>query len=209
MADVTLAPLSAETVNEAVRLHNEAFHDSFSTRLGDTYVKSMLEWFVASPTGISVVALNSTGEVVGYVLGAPSGSSTKLTRDLGFVAARSLICRPYLLSHPEFRQKLLNRFRHLVRAPKEGVLPLPQLPQPTMGLFSIAVKTCVRGTGLGSALMQEFESQCQAARVKSLLLSVRDENQFAISLYSKNGWIRCPEPHEIGGAHYYAKILQS
>lgn len=57
-------------------------------------------------------------------------------------------------------------------------------------LYSLAVHTHTRGTGLGNALLTAAESDARARNCTSIRLEVRVDNHAAIALYERHGYVR-------------------
>lgn len=206
MAVVVPITASADCLRELSQVHRRAFAGSFTVALGSRYVRAMLGWFCSAPERIALKAVGDDGRAVGYVFGAPVGYAGQMSRELASAALAGILWHPWLLGHAEFRAKLKTRIQ-LLAGRSNKTLATPVLPEPCVALVGIGVDHSARAQGVGSQLMDAFESQCRTRGARSMRLSVRDENQAAISLYTRHGWSRCPEPLEIPGAHYYAKQL--
>ncbi len=59
---------------------------------------------------------------------------------------------------------------------------------PSMGLVVIGVLPEYQGKGYGSVILREFERRALEKGFKRINLSVRRDNEKAISAYLKNGW---------------------
>ena len=80
--------------------------------MGDTYVRAFIDWFrQAEHGGIALVAIDSHGDVVGYVIGAPLGYPRALSRHLGWVAVGAVIARPWIFFRQQFRHGILDRVK--------------------------------------------------------------------------------------------------
>jgi GNAT superfamily N-acetyltransferase len=115
-------------------------------------------------------------------------------------AAGSFARKPWLLLHPEVRNKYHFIFKNILR--KVGLLkehpmavanPKPKNLPLTAGLVVIGVIPNLQQKGLGTLLQQEFERKANEMSAKRLSLSVRKQNQTAIKSYTKNGFIMCDE----------------
>src|SRR5215510_2521026 len=111
---VTIAPMTSDIVSEVAKLHQQAFHGYMSTRLGPAYIRAFINWFLHNVNTINLTATDVNGKVIGYVLGAPSGCSKALNRDLMWVALRGILVHPWLAIRREFRQTLISRLRILL-----------------------------------------------------------------------------------------------
>src|SRR5712691_10662148 len=90
-------------------LHLSAFAGRMTARLGPAYLRAFMSWFLRAPNAIALVAADEQGAILGYVIGAPVGYTTMMNRQLVWVAARSLIARPWLLFNWQVRATLKAR----------------------------------------------------------------------------------------------------
>ena len=78
-------------------------------------------------------------------------------------------------------------------------------------LYSLAVDTHARGTGLGGALLAVVEADARARGCASMRLEVRIDNPSAIALYERRGYariVRLPRFYEDGADGWrYVKVL--
>jgi ribosomal protein S18 acetylase RimI-like enzyme len=78
-------------------------------------------------------------------------------------------------------------------------------------LYSLAVGTHARGTGLGGALLAAAEADARARGCTSMRLEVRTDNVSAIALYERRGYTRgarLPGFYEDGADGWrYVKVL--
>src|SRR5512141_836896 len=80
--DLILEPLEAKHLDNVVRLHQEAFPNSFLTLLGPGFLHELYAGFMMDPLVIAVVARLEDGTVLGSVVGPlnPNGFFSKLLR---------------------------------------------------------------------------------------------------------------------------------
>lgn len=57
-----------------------------------------------------------------------------------------------------------------------------------LAIINVAVHPSLRGRGLGSMLLSEFDALCDKLGIVSVSLEVRESNAAAIALYSKFGY---------------------
>lgn len=78
-------------------------------------------------------------------------------------------------------------------------------------LYSLAVATRARGTGLGKALLAAAETDARAHGCRSMHLEVRTDNGAAITMYERAGYARTARVtsfyEDSGDAWRYAKSL--
>jgi hypothetical protein len=65
--------------------------------MGAAYARRFIDWFCQTEhRAIALVAVDKYGDVVGYVIGAPLGYPTALSRAMAPLAAAALVARPWL-----------------------------------------------------------------------------------------------------------------
>jgi ribosomal protein S18 acetylase RimI-like enzyme len=175
-------------VRQAARIHLDALSASRTAIMGAAYARRFIDWFCQTEhRAIALVAVDKYGDVVGYVIGAPLGYPTALSRAMAPLAAAALVARPWLFFRREFRNGLLDRVRLLLgrSVPRRAE---PGLPTPTASLVAIGVTPAARGRKIGLCLVQAFEAQAQALGMRSLRLSMHSDNFIARRLYERCGW---------------------
>ncbi|MFZ6031490.1 MAG: GNAT family N-acetyltransferase [Chloroflexota bacterium] len=188
-------------IEQVVDVHLQAFKGYLNTKLGTWYVKRFICWFASNDKAIAVCAIYMD-EVVGYIVGAPTGYSSELTRYIFWSALCGAITRFWVFFDPKYLRVLLARAGVYHYRPNQ----IPDLPAPTMSLVGIGVRPDARGKNVGKLLMQTFEQQAQSKGAKSLRLSVYPENLNAQKLYERMGW----QKHSLetpSGAIYYYKLI--
>jgi len=204
-ATIQIVGLSRELVPDVTSIHLDAFPDYMSSLLGPRYVNALMEWFRFGDRRVALVAIDAHRTPVGYVIGAPSGYSRSLTRDLLWVAGRSLLLRPWAALRGEFRDTALDRLRFMLLGSSSHSVS-PALPPPTMALVGIAVSREARGRDVGRLLLQSFEAAALKLGMKSLLLSVYSDNVPARRLYERYRW-KLHSSH--GRSLLYSKIPEA
>jgi ribosomal protein S18 acetylase RimI-like enzyme len=202
-AGTTIVSMRAEMLPGVCALHLTAFRGQMSARLGSSYVRGFMDWFVRSADAVALVAVDEGGAILGYVIGAPAGYNTRMNRALLTVGARNLAVRPWLLFDRRVRSTVKARLSMIVGRDQRAA---PDLPRPTMALVGIAVSPTASGRGVGSALMRSFEREALRARMASLQLSVYPENAAARRLYEKCGW-RPLGSHTSTGVMCYGRVV--
>ena len=107
-----ICPMTIGRVNVVSHVHIQSFQGSMNTKLGHSYVRKFLDWFVQLETGIALVAILKTEEdeqIVGYVVGAPIDYGKAMNRDLFWVACRNIMIRPWLFLSDQFREAIKSR----------------------------------------------------------------------------------------------------
>lgn len=203
---VALIPMTAEIVPAAVKVHLEAFTGYMNTQIGTGYVRALMNWFLQGERAIALVATDTDGQVIGYVVGAPLGYERPMSRDLFWVATMGMIVRPWLFFHTQFRSTVMRRLRlifgrTLVRQAKRD------FPEPIMVLVGIGVSPAARGKRIGVSLLRAFEERARQLRMQSIELSVYPNNIVARRLYESCGWLPFGSPIKIGEVMCYFRVL--
>lgn len=202
--DTVIVAMTAEMVRKAARVHRDALAGSRTASMGEAYIGAFIDWFRQTEHGgIALVALDIHGDVVGYVIGAPLGYPSALSRHLVWVAAGAVLVRPWLFFRQQFRNGVLDRLRLLLgRSLPHSVEP--ELPAPTMSLVAIGISPAARGKKIGLRLVQAFETRARELQMRSLRLSTRSDNAAARQLYERCGWRPFSASDE---RTYYFRIL--
>jgi ribosomal protein S18 acetylase RimI-like enzyme len=201
-----IEPITARTISEVVDVHMEAFNGYMNASMGREYVRRFVSWFAEREKGIALAAVHD-GRVVGYVVGAPIGYERSMNRDLFWIVARSITCRPWLLLQKRFLNRAAQRLLQIISPDRVDRADLPHLPEPVMSLVGIGVSASGRGSGVGRRMMEEFESRCRSMRMKAMRLSVYANNPTARALYEHAGWTLFASNAGAEAVYYY-RILE-
>jgi len=186
---IEVREMSLEYVEETANVHTGAFAGYMNVAMGQSYVRAFLSWFCRAP---DAVAFNAwiDGDIVGYVVGAPSGYGRRLTRDLLWVVAGSFACRPWLMLRADIRGVLYSRLMGL--RTQEGQEAGPEATGEVLGgvmsLVGIGVDVKARGNGVGGSLMRAFECASRERGMTAVRLSVYRDNTSACRVYERAGW---------------------
>lgn len=197
--------MTKNMVTEVSSVHLQAFKGAMNTRLGKTYVRKFLDWFVQSEGGIALVAILKAGgneQIVGYVVGAPLGYGKAMNRDLFWVASWNIIIRPWLFSSDQFRSTIKARLIAFFKLQHDQISKI-DLPLPAMSLVGLAVMPNQQGQNIGKELLLAFEKRARDLRMRSLCLSVYPENSAARHVYEKCAWVPSESPESPGTAMSY------
>ena len=187
-------------IDNIARIHVKAFPNSLSSKLGYRYSRKMISWYLEDQRG-ELFHLDESGKVLGYCGGllitSPGrhGSATSVTQYTFNALVFSFLMRPWLIFHPEIKKRLPFIMKNIRLKLKPG-MPIKPAPEsdgnptfvPSMGLVVIGVDPEYQGKGYGSILLKEFERRAREKGFRRINLSVRKDNQQAISAYLKNGW---------------------
>lgn len=204
--ELTIVPLSSESIPAVIEVHQEAFAGYMNTRLGRGYTKAFFGWFCRDKRNITLGALGGRGETLGYVVGAQSGWDRLMSRDLFWSAAVRVAFRPWLFLSAQFRQTAMRRLGGLIGRESRH-LAQPVLPEPTMSLVGIGVASNARGLRCGTTLINAFEEKAKALGMRSMNLAVYPGNLPARRLYEKCGWQPFELPPTETIAMFYSKLL--
>lgn len=183
--------------------HRSAFPDSLSTKMGQKYLKKMIEWYLTDEKRF-LFHIEENGKCAGYCGGMihdgtqPSGSASGMIQYSFNDAVLAIIFRPWLLFHKEVISKyslIKKNIRNRFIMKKKSVIKVyndkPKvLPVPSVGLVVIGVSKEFQGKGFGSVLLQEFENRSKEMNFNLINLTVRNDNDKAIKAYERNGWIK-------------------
>ncbi|MES2559923.1 MAG: GNAT family N-acetyltransferase [Bacteroidota bacterium] len=187
-------------IRKIARCHIAAFPETLSSKLGLDFVCAMMQWYLSAPNKfLFYVEENEMvqGYCGGFIIDGSDafGSGSGMTQ-FGFNSAiLSFMRKPWLLFHPEVRNKyafILTNIKRKLGFIKEqpAVTTKPAMKeQPlTAGLVVIGVLPALQQKGLGTFLQQEFERKAKEMGALQLQLSVRKNNDNAIRSYQRNGF---------------------
>ena len=170
--------------------HVIAFGGRFMTKMGLGWLCALYRFFIKHPEGISYVAVDDMGKVVGFAVG---GEPDIRDRFLQFAMLRY----PHILFWKFMTEALvravlieeLSRKLHLKRSTvsSEDIGTAKNLDK-CGNLLSICVLPDFKGTGIADQLIETFQNACAAQGYKHLKLSVVSENLRAIAFYKKHRW---------------------
>jgi len=188
-------------LDEIARCHISAFPNSLSSKLGKSYCIKMLSFYLKDDRGI-IFHIRNESQVIGYCGGlmhrksGMHGSATSMTQYTFTELIKNIVIRPWLLVHPDIIKRIpfiwknvkiklcinhLNPEKARGNNAREAFIP-------SMGLVVIGVLPEFQGKGYGSVILREFERRALEKGFKRINLSVRRDNEKAISAYLKNGW---------------------
>lgn len=177
--------------------HQSAFPRSFMTLMGRSWLKALYGYYLRQERGVSVVAVDESGVVIGLAVGGDPAIRGRFLRyalyryphliALGFL--RSRLVRNVLLD------EIQRRFMPATTASVEDPLDAGW-PEPVGNLLSIGIVPSAQGTGSAVALLTRFQAECAAQGYRSLTLSVTRDNPRAMGFYGKLGWEEIRSPGE-------------
>lgn len=183
-----IVPITSALIDDVVRVHREAFAGYPNTRLGAGYARRFVSWFSTVGDGIALAAIDESGTVLGYVLGARGPYAYPLSRAVRGVAARAILLRPWLAIDRRIVRAVAARVRMWIRPVPVAANVAAVLVPPVASLVAIGTSRASRRGGVASALVEQFEERARALGVKTVRLKVYESNAAARSLYERRGW---------------------
>jgi GNAT superfamily N-acetyltransferase len=198
---------SHKDLQAIAKCHRSAFPESLSSKLGLSYCRKMLSFYLENERGI-LFHLEEEGAVFGYCGGIRNrisgqhGSATSMTQHTFRLLVLNLLFRPWLIFHNEilanFPLIIKNIKLRFYTTNRSKSQPQPSSIKefiPSMGLVVIGVSPKHQGKGYGSLLLKDFEERASKEEFTRIHLSVNKNNSQAIAAYKKNGWLIGKEGH--------------
>jgi len=178
----TIRNAQINDVKQISILHKKEFITHF---LGH-YSVELIEIFYKCFLGISVfIVSENKGCINGFILGGNSQDLNRAKKQ--FLNKNKLRYIVETVRRPQVYWQALSRIKFVTSAllPTKPTNLLQSSDQ--IRLLSIAVSDEVKGSGLASTLLKEFE--CSIIPVKEYGLSVNKDNHRAIKFYQKNSFL--------------------
>ena len=187
-------PLQIKDVPQVADLHALVFPDYFLTHMGNSFLIRFYKHFLPRP-GIALVAFDGQ-QCVGFVAGTAqpeyffTGFYRKNLLPIVLITLQQLILDGYI------RTEISKRAGHVGTAFK-AVFPKKAIKSATVGnhtgessadLLGIGVHPIYRGKGIADALVRQFCDVLISEGIKTVSLTVRQNNFGAIGFYKKTGW---------------------
>jgi len=189
-------------IPELIRLHRIAFSGYMNVEIGTWYIRRFFEWFLSYPDSIAMKAEFNT-ETCGYILGAKIGYDTQFNRNLMWPSLLGILTHPGVLLHANFiRASKSKVIRIIGMTSKKQNQTLPE----GKGISLVGIASNGKINGTGTELIKGFESAARKLDYNYMRLSVYANNQRAIELYERNGWIG--NYNNDSGIVYYFKQLK-
>lgn len=188
----------SKDLKNIVKCHKSAFPNTLSSKMGNTFISKMMEWYIMSDRGVLFHIENKNKEIIGYCGGIITknkglhGAVTSISQYSFNTLLISYLKRPWLIFHPENIKKIPYIRRNIFI--KLGLNKPEKINKnkdfiPFMGLVVIGLRKDNQGKGIGGILLNEFEKRAKIINeVKKILLSVKPQNINAIKAYSNSGW---------------------
>ena len=185
-------------IDKLAECHMHCFPDSFATKLGKAYVRKTLQWFLSTDKGL-LFHVEVENQIAGYCgsyvsSGLGDGSSSGMLQYAFKEAIIGIIKKPWLLFNKEiidfYPFILKNIRRKIFGAKKNSRLENDRYKtrNKEIGLVVIGIEPAFRGTDVFPVLMKNFQEEAIKLNIFIGKLSVKKENDRAISAYKKFGW---------------------
>jgi ribosomal protein S18 acetylase RimI-like enzyme len=179
---------SAADLPAMARCHLACFPDQLTSRMGLAYAAALYAFYLSHPDGISLVATDPFGELLGLCVGGAPGiygefRIAALRRFAGMWLRRMLtdrLVRRFVLARV---RAALTPYR---RASEDGASEAARGRWAKLQI--IAVLAHARGAGVADRLIAAFGAACAAAGYDGLRLAVQCDNARALAFYRRHGW---------------------
>jgi len=172
-------------LEEVVSVHLEAFPNFFLSKLGSRFLYTMYKAFLESGSSIFIVSVNDAGNVAGFAVGMLKNGPSDLRLALKYFPSFAMAVLPSLIFSPWMIFKRL--FASFANISKSSVLP--SVPSDSVLLRSIGIHPSLRGSGVGSTLIRNFEICARKRRVSQIVLTTDEHsNDRALFFYYRHGY---------------------
>jgi len=179
--DLAVDALTTGDIDDAVRIHLEAFPNFFLTFLGPRFLREFYGSFTWDPMGVGFVAKDPASNcLLGVVVGPtnPEGYFRRLLKKRWWAfciaAAGAVVRHPGLI--PRLARAVFFRGN-------------PPADMPRALLCSIAVSPQAQGRGIGEALMQAWVKEVQSRGTRGCFLTTdAHDNDKVNRFYQRLGW---------------------
>jgi ribosomal protein S18 acetylase RimI-like enzyme len=177
-----------DDVEGATSVHMTAFRDHLNVMFGFRYNYAFLKWFVNHEETISLVGLDNTGLISGYVVGAAPGYQKDLTKALLPYAFIGFLKRPWILFNPRIQKAAWARLQSQLSKTGTESTPPNSSCNSLISLVGICTSQSESSKGLATLLEMEFINQAKARKFSAARLTVYANNLKARRFYEKSGW---------------------
>lgn len=179
-AGLRLRKAMASDIDQIISVHREAFSGFYLDKMGPAFLRVYYECALANAEVISLVAVQRSDIVVGFVVGFKSPRSFYTE----FKAAKKRLIFPLIIAIFRRPSLLLPSLANIFKVNKDSV---NENDQPYAELVSIGVAG--QGKGIGSQLLREFIRVAWVSNVNEIRLTTnRDDNDGANQFYLKHGF---------------------
>ena len=175
---IPLSQLNEANIRQLAKLHHEVMH----TLLSDVGFPMVLRYYQTARSDssvISVCAINSSNEILGWAMGSPHPDRINSCLRTPFVWFMIQMLR-LLFTRPLVLWQLISSV--LSSSSQQD------MDRGSIELTYIGVTSNLRGGGLGKVLLKEFIGAAKEKSYQSIVLSVETDNEPAIALYEVSGF---------------------
>ena len=180
-------------IAQIASLHKQQFKDHFLGRYSESLIQKYYKPFLEA---CIFLVSECDGKLKGFIMGGSSSNLNAAKRT--FLSCNKLRYIFETLLNPTVYVMALKPLK-LIKELQSSDIADNNIPQ--LRLLSIAVAEDVKGSGLASKLLMEFEKHIQAEEYG---LSVHTNNIPAIKFYIKNGFTKT---HDSAETTYFSKNL--
>lgn len=176
-SEVTIQALHDEHIDDVAALHHSGIPGGLLSELGPSFLRELYRAIDASDDGFVLVAVDASGDVVGFVSGVVTLRSAYLT-----VLKRS----PHLvfrIASAILSWRRVKRIYDVLRYPAKFPADLPAAE-----LLSIVVASAARGKGVADALVSALIAEFERRGVDDVRVMVGARLERAVRLYERLGF---------------------
>ncbi len=176
--------LKKQHAAQVADLHISGIPTGFISSLGRGFVTALYEAIYADENSFGFVALDDSGEVVGFV-----AFSSNLGSLYKHVALKNFFKFGFILAKKMISLKVVKRVIDNIFYPAK----MREMNLPDAELLSIVIGESGRGKGLATELSRAGFKECRARGIDKVKVLVAAENEPANKLYQKVGFIFAQE----------------
>lgn len=202
-SDVTVRRMRPADLRCVVREHQAHFPDGFFARLGPAFLTAYYRAYAFSVPALSYV-VEVDGRVVGYLVGVIDPAVHRrdlLGRHRRALMVRGIVAlaiRPRLAAH-FLRTRAARYARRLLYRRCDSSSAASPPPGRVAMLSHVAVTADHQSRGIGSALVEQFLRDAEAAGCEAVTLVTLSGTAGAGSYYRNRGWQACGEHADFDG----------
>lgn len=189
--------MSRSDLDVVIPWHRQAFPNGFYAQLGEGFMKKWFTTHLESEAAVSLVACDSQGAVVGYLLGTTDDAKYReAAREQGFAmfsrGVSALVVRPHLWSdfaRVRIRHYAARTFRATGRIlARNSTATSPKMGTGEGELVFICVEPEHRRRGAGAVLLESFTGEAIRSETNRLHLITESDNLGVQQFYGRHGW---------------------
>ena len=187
--DISIREAQLADLDKLVELHMNCFspREHLAVRLGRSYIRAAYRWFITSSETFTILA-EDMDCVVGLTTICDRSYNRPMLRHTLREAVLAFIMRPWLVFHPEVRDRIVN-----IILSRRGVGEASPSEEGVAHLAFIAVASSARGKGVGDALLQYSIKDYMSRNYRRIRAGVYKENHASTRMFERNGFNEAPE----------------